>query len=109
MNQQKFHIGDKVNVQTLDWESSIINELNNDMVFVTTRNGLGRDVHKSCIREHLFGDILTKFPKHKPIIVVTNYPCGIVHNVFENSCYVKFIENPVLDRNFNVSYLKKMK
>jgi hypothetical protein len=101
----KFKIGDKVIVQTYDWSSYIIKELDNDMVFVTTSGGLGRDVHKDSIRDRLFGDILTEFPKHKSVIVVTNYPVGKICNVFEDSCYVKFNNSQGMD--FSFDYLRK--
>ena len=85
-----FEIGNKVFVKGYDWSANIIKELDNDMVFITTPSGMGRDVHKNDIREHLFGDILTEFPENKSIIVVTNYPNGIIAGVFEDTCYVTF-------------------
>ena len=78
VNKKNYEIGNKVFVQGYD------------MVFVTTPSGMGRDVHKNDIREHLFGDILTEFPENKSIIVVTNYPNGIISGVFEDTCYVTF-------------------
>lgn len=60
------------------------------MVFVTTPDGLGRDVHKNDIRDCLFGDVLTEFTKDKDIIVVTNYPVGIVGTVGKDNCLVQF-------------------
>ena len=83
-------IGDAVFVQGYDWNARIIKELDNDMIYVTTPDGLGRDVHKTHIRDHLFGDILNEFPENKSVIIVTDYRDGIISQVFHDSCYVKF-------------------
>lgn len=91
-NKSEFKKGDRVNIQTLDWNASIIKNLNNEMIYVTTPDGLDRDVNKNSIRYSLFGDILTEFSKNENIIVITNYLVGIIDQVFQDSCFVK-LEN----------------
>ena len=65
-----FQVGDIVQVQVPSWNAKIINELDNEMVYVTTPSGLGRDVSKNNIRETLFGNLLTEFPNGKKILVI---------------------------------------
>lgn len=100
-------VGNRVQIQVQLWNAKIIQELDNDMVYVTTSCGLGRDVHKNNIRESLFGNPLTEFPKGKEILVVRNYSIGKIESVFTDTCFVKFLEDP-LGRDFYFHQLKKV-
>ena len=93
-------LGNNVFGQTHDWYASIIILLDNDMDFVTTPDGLGRDVHKNNIREYLLGNILTEIQKDKSIMMVRNDQIGTIRRIFNDYCLVNFREGE-LGREFH--------
>lgn len=102
-----FQVGEYVHVHIFSYYAKIIKELNNDMIYITTPCGLGRDVPKNNIRETLFGEVLTKFPKGKEILVIRNEGIGKIVRKFKNTCLIKFEENS-LGRDYFFHQLKKV-
>ena len=105
MINQNLSIGNKVTVQTINWHAKIIKEISEDIVYVTSPDGLGRDVPKCNIRNELFGHIPQKWIENQKVLIVVNWPIGTIRNVYAKSCHVEFDQHG-FDKDFLFNNLK---